>query len=507
MGSASPPTPPTPPRKQVHLNFFETACTGNHECSGQWSAPGDNSRTKDRLKYYTDLAKLAEKHKITCIFFADTYAGHDIYGGNMDAVLRAGVQVAQLDPLLIVSAMAAVTESVSFGVTGSVTYIPPFALARTFSSLDHLTEGRIAWNVVTSFSKAAADAFGTELLPGTKRYELGEEYMDVVYKLWNGSWAEDSVRYDEVNRVACEPSRIKKIEHHDECYQRTRLKLSARYQLHPSPQRTPVVFQAGTSKSGQAFAARHAEAIYIGGMLPSYAAGQIKASRAIAESAGRDPTTMKFFAAISPFIGRTIEEAQAKFDLAYEYADIIGGLGQFSGYTGIDMSKYPLDEELVLDTSDHKENMIQGFLGNFVDSLETNTEPWTPRRLGYKMALGGLHPSPVGTPDMIADIMQDWVDEADVDGFNIAYISNLGSFEDVVTLLIPVLRERGLIFDNYAVPGGTSRENLLRQPGQKHLRSDHYGSGFGFEEGGTLDEMGRLEVSSNGHANGLAGKQ
>lgn len=127
----------------------------------------------------------------------------------------------------------------------------------------------------------------------------------------------------------------------------------------------------------------------------------------MAEAAGRDPTTMKFFAAISPFIGRTKEEAQAKFDLAYKHADIIGGLGQFSGYTGIDMSKYPLDEELVLDTSDPKENMIQGFLGNFVDSLETNTEPWTPRRLGYKMALGGLHPSPVGTPDMIADIMQE----------------------------------------------------------------------------------------------------
>jgi alkanesulfonate monooxygenase SsuD/methylene tetrahydromethanopterin reductase-like flavin-dependent oxidoreductase (luciferase family) len=127
----------------------------------------------------------------------------------------------------------------------------------------------------------------------------------------------------------------------------------------------------------------------------------------MASAAGRDPTTMKFFAAISPFIGRTMEEAQQKFDLAYKHADIIGGLGQFSGYTGIDMSKYPLDEELVLDTSDPKENMIQGFLGNFVDSLETETEPWTPRRLGYKMALGGLHPSPVGTPEMIADIMQE----------------------------------------------------------------------------------------------------
>jgi len=131
---------------------------------------------------------------------------------------------------------------------------------------------------------------------------------------------------------------------------------------------------------------------------------------------------MKFFAAISPFIGKTMEEAQAKFDLAYKHADILGGLGQFSGYvspvlyllsiltslsyTGIDMSKYPLDEEFNLDLSNPKENMIQGFLGNFVDSLETNQQPWTPRRLGYKMALGGLHPSPVGTPEMIADVMQ-----------------------------------------------------------------------------------------------------
>lgn len=105
-----------PPKKKIHLNFFETACTGNHECAGQWSAPGDNSRTKDRLKYYTDLAKLAEKHKITCIFFADTYAGHDIYGGSMDAVLRAGVQVAQLDPLVIISAMAVSRPATTFHI-------------------------------------------------------------------------------------------------------------------------------------------------------------------------------------------------------------------------------------------------------------------------------------------------------------------------------------------------------------------------------------------------------
>ncbi len=195
----------------------------------------------------------------------------------------------------------------SFGVTGSVTYIPPFALARTFSSLDHLTEGRIAWNVVTSFSKAAADAFGTELLPGTKRYELGEEYMDVVYKYGVArSWCIysilttlpgfgtvhgrktpcDMMRSIEllVNLLGSRKSSITMSATNVwscciDSLPGTRLKLSARYQLHPSPQRTPVVFQAGTSKSGQAFAARHAEAIYIGGMLPSYAAGQIKVSK------------------------------------------------------------------------------------------------------------------------------------------------------------------------------------------------------------------------------------
>ncbi|RDW65501.1 hypothetical protein BP5796_10193 [Coleophoma crateriformis] len=478
---------PTAPkaRKQIHLNFFETACTGNHECAGQWARPGDNAHTKDRLAYYLWLAKLADKARITCIFFADTYAGHEIYGGNMDAVFRAGAQVAQLDPLVIIPAMAAVTENVAFGVTGSTTYIPPFPMARTFSTLDHLTEGRVAWNVVTSWSQAAANAFGMELQPHDKRYEIAQEYMDVMYRLWQGSWADDAVRFDKDKKTAYEPSRIKKIEHEGEY-----LKMSARHQMHPSPQRTPVIFQAGTSKAGQAFAAKHAEAVYIGGLEPNQAAYQIKAAREMAASMGRDPTAIKFFAAITPFIGRTLEEAQAKFAEAEKYADIIGGLGQFSGYTGIDMSKYPMDEEFKLDSSIPTENAVQAFLGNFTDSVKFGVKvPWTPRRLGMKIALGGFHPSPVGTPEMVADEMERWVDEADVDGFNIAYVSNPGSFEDVAELLRPELLRRGLVFEDYAVPGGTFRENLLRQPGQRTLRSDHYGSGFKFEgeEAGVLN--------------------
>ncbi|RDW56635.1 hypothetical protein BP5796_13100 [Coleophoma crateriformis] len=482
-------------RKKVHLNFFETACTGNHECAGQWSRPGDNSCTKDTLDYYVNMAKLAEKGNITSIFFADTYAGHEVYGGNMDAVLRAGVQVAQLDPITIISAMAAATKSVSFGVTGSTSYIPPFALARTFSTLDHLSKGRVAWNIVTSWSEAAANAFGKELVPHDQRYEIADEYMDIIYQLWNASWADDAVRWDRENHIAYEPSRIKKIEHKGKY-----LKMSARHQMHPSPQRTPVLFQAGTSKSGQAFGAKHAEAVYIGGLVPSQASYQIKAMREIAKANGRDPTTIKFFAAINPIIGRTIEEAESKFEEAKQHADVIGALAQFSGYTSIDLSKYPLDEELKLDASKPKESAALGFLGNFTDSVKDG-EVWTPRKLGEKIAIGGFHPSPVGTPAMVADIMEQWIDEADVDGFNMAYISNPGSFEDIVELLIPELRRRGLVFEDYAVPGGTFRENLLRQPGQKRLRNDHYGSNFKFESdfpytNGVANEQSKEETAA-----------
>ncbi len=367
------------------------------------------------------------------------------------------------------------TESVAFGVTGSTSYIEPFPLSRTFSSLDHLTKGRIAWNVVTSWNAAAAEAFGRELLPHDLRYEIAEEYMDLVYRLWNGSWADDAVKWDTEKRIAYDPARIATIHHEGKHF-----KAKALHMMHPSPQRTPVIFQAGTSRAGQAFSAKHAEAVYIGGLVPSQAAGQIKTARALCRAAGRDPYTIKFFAAINPILGRTPEEAQAKFEEASRYVDVIGALAQFSGYTSIDISAYPLDEELVLDTSNPKDSAIQGFLGNFRDS-QADGDVWTPRRLGQKIAVGGFHPTPVGTPAMVADVMQQWIDEADVDGFNIAYISNPGSFDDVVELLIPELRRRGMVWDDYAVPGGTFRENLLREPGQKTPRHDHYAATFKFE--------------------------
>jgi alkanesulfonate monooxygenase SsuD/methylene tetrahydromethanopterin reductase-like flavin-dependent oxidoreductase (luciferase family) len=145
--------------------------------------PDDTSTTKDTIKYYTDLAKLAERGKVSAIFFADWFAGFDVYGGGLDTMLKAAHQVAHLDPYALVSAMAAVTENVSFAVTQSTTYSTPYVLARQFSTLDHLTGGRCAWNIVTSFTDSSAKALGYEkIMAHDERYNLADEFMDVVYK-------------------------------------------------------------------------------------------------------------------------------------------------------------------------------------------------------------------------------------------------------------------------------------------------------------------------------------
>ncbi|KAK2759369.1 hypothetical protein FQN54_002847 [Arachnomyces sp. PD_36] len=458
------------PKKKIQLCFLETACTGGYMASGQWKTPNDVSKTKDTLEYYTNLAKLAERGKISAVFFADWYAGFEVYGQSMDVMLRGGHQVAHLDPFPIAAAMAAVTKSLSIAVTMSTSYENPYALARRYSTLDHLTGGRIAWNIVTSWAKSAANALGQDdVVPHDERYQVADEYMDVVYKLWESSWAPDAAVWDNESGVAFDASKIKKIEHQGKYF-----KMSGRNQVHPSPQRTPVLFQAGASKSGSAFAAKHAEAIFLNTSTMAQAATVIKNSRDAIKANGRDPNSVKFFPCIVPYIGKTAEEGQAKYAYAEANADPLAGLGQFSGYTGIDMSKYPLDEPF--DISSSSESMaIQSVFRALEASGTESSEPWTPRRLGMRMALGGLHPIPIGSAEMVADVFETWMNEADCDGFLVSSVTNPGSWEDVVDLLQPELARRGIMWDDYDTPGGTFRENLL---GQKTLRDDHYGSKF-----------------------------
>ncbi|RDW68671.1 luciferase-like protein [Coleophoma crateriformis] len=458
---------PSPVKKLMHLNFFDMACAGSHMPYGQWKDPDDISRFKDRLDYYLWLAKLADKGKITSIFFADIYGGHDVYRGNMDAMFKGGANCAMIDPVTIVSAMAAVTESVGFGITGT-----PYILARTWSSLDHLTRGRIGWNVVTSYGESAAKAMGKDTVPSsTERYAAAEEYLDLTYQLWEKSWEDGAAVWDIESNTAYDPKKIHKIEFNGKYH-----KMSAYHQTHPSPQRTPVIFQAGASKSGIEFAGKHAEGIYTDMSSKAGLLAHTKAVRAEAVKCGRDPSSIKFFAAITPVLGRTIEEANAKFEKAKRNMTGEVSLAKFSAYTGIDMSQYPMDEPFVFDGNTSAANTITGVIKNMKAKFDQFEGPVTPRMFMESMSFGNSGLTPVGTPEMVADVFEDFFNATDIDGFNVVYVSNPGSYEDVVELLVPELQKRGVMWQDYAVPGGTFRENLHSCPGQTFLSPEHPGA-------------------------------
>ncbi|ETN38230.1 uncharacterized protein HMPREF1541_06261 [Cyphellophora europaea CBS 101466] len=462
------------PKKQLKLNFFDMTCNSAHMGIGMWKNPGDSQNQKASIDYYLWLAKLAEKGKISGIFFADVYGVDDAFPGQMAEQFRAGANCAQLDPIVFVSAMASVTKSVSFGITGSTSYINPFVLARTYSSLDHATKGRVAWNVVTSYSASSAKANGLDAItPHDKRYEKAHEYMDLCYSLWEGSWEDGAEQFNRETGVAYDPTKVHKIHftgnHH---------KTSAYGAAHPSPQRTPIIFQAGQSKAGKAFAALNAEAIFVGGSKPSDTAPYVKEIRAAAAANGRDPNHIKVFPQMAPIIGRTLEEAQAKYEKYKSMADWKGGLAKISQYLNFDLSALPPDEPFDVMMIGKSDNSIHAMI-NAVQRRKD--EVVTPKMMGQQMGFCGFGPMPVGTPEMVADVMEDWVNNADIDGFNLAYVSNPESYEDLVELLVPVLQERGLMWKDYLVPGGTYRENLLDTPGHPGVPDGHPAAKFKYD--------------------------
>lgn len=234
------------------------------------------------------------------------------------------------DPSIPISAMAAVTKNLAFGITASTSFEPPFLLAKRFSTLDHLTEGRIAWNIVTSWKKAAFKAIGIETpIEHDERYLQADEYLRVLYKLWEGSWSEDAIVANPETDVYFDPDLIRNIRHDGKYYH-----VDTRHIVDPSPQRTPFLFQAGTSAAGSNFAAKHAEAIFVSAHSPAVLKPKIANIRKLAADEGRDPDSVKFFGTLTPIIGRTDEEAWEKFREAQANASTIGGLVLFSGWTG-----------------------------------------------------------------------------------------------------------------------------------------------------------------------------
>jgi FMN-dependent oxidoreductase (nitrilotriacetate monooxygenase family) len=345
-------------------------------------------------------------------------------------------------------------------VTCTLSYEPPYTLARRMSTLDHLTKGRAGWNIVTGYLDSAAGGMGLAVQPRhDQRYDLAEEYMEVVYKLWEGSWEEGAVLRDRAGRRFADPAKIHRIRHDGQFYRVDAIHLSE-----PSPQRTPVLYQAGASSRGRAFAAAHAECVFINGPTPQVVAPLVADLRRRAIEYGRDPADLLIFTLATVITGRSEAEAREKHAEYRSYADPEAALALFSGWTGVDFSKFRPDDELRFIETEAMRSSLASFTSDDPDRV------WTVRELAEHVAIGGRGPLFVGSPEQIADTLMAWVEATDVDGFNLAYAVTPESFEDFVALVVPELQRRGVYKRDYRP--GTLREKLFG-PGCARLSSPH----------------------------------
>ncbi|WP_459207166.1 LLM class flavin-dependent oxidoreductase [Pseudomonas sp. MLB6B] len=446
--------------KQLLLNAFNMNCIG-HINHGLWTHPRDTSTQYKTLAYWTDLAKLLERGLFDGLFIADIVGTYDVYGNSVDVPLKESIQLPVNDPLLLVSAMAAVTRHLGFGLTANLTYEAPYLFARRLSTLDHLSGGRVGWNIVTGYLDSAAQAMGLESQPEhDRRYDQADEYLQVLYKLLEGSWADDAVVNDRARRVYAEPSRVRKVRHQGEFY-----KVEGYHLCEPSPQRTPVLFQAGTSARGLAFAGNHAECVFIGGRDKAATRAQVDKVRAAAQAAGRDPHAVKLFLGITVIVAPTQAQAEAKHAEYLRYASPEAGVAHFAASTGIDFATYALDDPITAGN------------GNAIQSAtrQLQEDAWTRRRLLEQHALGGRYLTLVGDPDQVAEQLIGWIDDTGLDGFNLTRTVTPESFEDFIDLVVPQLQRRGRYKTAYAE--GTLREKLFHSD-HPHLPAGHPGAAY-----------------------------
>ena len=426
--------------RQIRLNAFDMACAG-HIQQGMWRHPRDRSRDYGALASWTETARLLERGLFDGIFFADVLGVYDVYGGTPDAALQEGVQVPLLDPVMLVPAMAAATEHLGFGVTVNLAYEHPYTFARRMATLDQLTGGRMGWNIVTGYLDSAARAMGfTQQMAHDDRYDLADEFMAVVYALWERSWDDGAV--DPASGRFADPARVHRVRHEGRQYKVDALALTA-----PTPQRTPVLYQAGSSDRGRVFAARHAECVFVNGGSKRRVAELVADLRRRAA-----PRPIQVFVGASLVLGRTDAEAQALLEDYRHYSSTEGALAHASASLGIDFARYGWDE--AVDTAP-----TEAIRSNIEAMTKQLGAGWTKRMLADQFILGSRQPPLVGSPATVADELQAWVAGADVDGFNLSRTVAPECWAAVVELLVPALQDRGAYKTAYAP--GTYREKLF----------------------------------------------
>lgn len=449
--------------KTIHFNAFDMNCVG-HQSPGLWAHPRDRSWKYKDLDYWQDLARTLESGVFDGIFIADVIGYYDVYKGDNYHAIHQAAQIPVNDPLQLAAPIALATEHLGIGITASTSFEHPYTFARRLATADHHTKGRVGWNIVTSYLESGAKNIGQAgLQRHDNRYDIANEYLEVIYKLLEGSWEDDAVIRDRENRVFTLPEKVHEIGHRGKYFDVPGYALTE-----PSPQRTPVLYQAGASGAGKKFAAEHAECVFVAAQTRTILRNYVTDVRQRAVAAGRSPDSLKIYNLLTVIVDETDEKARARFRDYLDYVSYDGSLVFMSGWTGIDFSQYRPDDLVT--------KVETNAIHSAVESLSQGdpNKRWTIRELAEWGGVGGMGPVVVGSPATVADELQQWVEETGVDGFNLAYAVTPETFENIVGYLVPELQKRGVYPTEYRP--GTLREKLFGRGAR--LESPHPGARY-----------------------------
>ena len=434
-----------------------------------WRHPKTTSSEYLTIRHWTELGRKLEQGGFDFLFFADSYGyPSDREGRTLPQAILDATNIPMADPITLVSAIADATEHLGIVVTTSTQVEAPPAVARRYGTLDHLTGGRIGWNVVTGAAQnSLADLFGEPMLGHDARYAKAQEHVDICLRLWEGSWSAGALVADKQRGVYADPARIREIDYEGEY-------LSSRgvYTLPPGPQRSPLLLQAGSSPIGRAFAARFAEVVFVGAGDRALLASQIADIRAKAVECGRSPDAIRFLVGAHFTLGATREEAAAKRADMLRYATLEQAATMYAWGSGFDLREFPLDEpipELHTETG-------QSALDRLNDAATGRRR--TPREVLEEFRDRGINGIMFeGDGPAVADEVEEFLASVDADGFLVQPHITPGTYDDIIEHLVPELRARGLLAEADATPSGTLRGRIF---GRDHLPSDHVGASVRF---------------------------
>jgi FMN-dependent oxidoreductase (nitrilotriacetate monooxygenase family) len=433
-------------KRQIHLNLFIYG-RGHHEAA--WRHPSSSPRALTDVEHYVECARKAEAARFDSIFLADVL--------NLPPDTDTSARL-WLEPLTTLSAVAYATRRIGLIGTASTSHTEPFNLARQFCSLDHISRGRAAWNIVTSFSAAGSRNFGGDRLSHADRYDKGEEFVQVTKALWD-SWRDDAVLDDRAGGRYLAKERIRPIDHAGEQFS-----VAGPLNLPRSPQGRPVLVQAGSSDTGRAFAARHAEAVFTAHIVKDTAGEFYRDIKQRVVAAGRKADQLLVLPGLSAMIAGTEAEARKLADELDGLADIAVGLTRLSDrFDGYDFSALPLDRPLSPDDfpdvvlNEASRGRVELILG------AVRRERPTLRRLLAKLAGARGHYVMAGTPEQVADTIEDWVDSGAADGFNVMPPLLPPMLDAFAAEVVPILQRRGRFRTEYH--GTTLRDHYgLERP-------------------------------------------